>query len=91
MNAVFLSDIFFLLGAAALLFSGFRFAAGQGAFNGIAYALKVAFFKERASYGEYLKKREVKRERPKSRSIGRGVLIGATCLLLSSLILLRGS
>ncbi len=90
MNAVFLSDIFFLAGAGALLASAFHFAWEKGAFNGIFYAFKVAFFKEKASYGEYLKKREAARKKRKRGRGGIGALIGSACLFLSSLLLLRG-
>ncbi len=85
MSALLLSDIFFLLGAGCFLFLAWEFLSLQGAFNGLFYAFRVCFFKEKRTCAEYLSRKKSKTKKSFSWKI---FPLGGGCLLLSSVFFL---
>jgi len=82
-NAFLLSDFFFLLGGGSFLCSAGEWLSLQGAFDGLFYALRVCFLKEKRPYGEYLSSRQ---KRKRGMRFYKMLPFGGACLLLSSLL-----
>jgi len=82
-NLLLLSDLFFLVGGACFLGSAWEWLSSQGAINGVAYAFRVCFFKEKRKYAEYLSS---KKEKKRGKFFVKTLPFGGGCLLASALL-----